>query len=119
MIAFLQNNITKEVYQAESQVKKGIATGIEDNFAKSSNNFSLYPNPSVNKFTIEFFEPLVSDSHIRIYDVQGLLVADYKGLPGITEYRVEDSGLKPGIYLVKLVEGVKQLGYKKLIITGK
>ena len=117
VVAFLQNNITKEVYQAASQVKLNIVTGIENHFTGSSKSFSLYPNPAVNKLTIGFSEPLAGDSDIKIYDLQGLLISAYKAGSGISEYAIDNLKLKSGIYLVRVSRGGIDLGFRKLIIT--
>ena len=118
VVAFLQNNITKEVYQAASQVKLNIVTGVENHFAGLSKSFSLYPNPTVNKLTIGFSEPLAGDSDIKIYDLQGLLISTYKAGSGISEYEISNLKLKSGIYLVRVSRSGTDLGFRKLIITG-
>jgi hypothetical protein len=118
VIVFLQNNITKEVYQASSQLKPNIATGIEKTAAGKGNSFSLFPNPAVNKLTIDFSEKLTGDADIKIYDLQGLLVSAYKAGSGISEYTIENLKLKAGIYLVRLSREGVDLGFRKLIITG-
>jgi hypothetical protein len=119
VIAFLQNNITKEVYQATSLLKPNITTGIGEVLNGKGKDFSLYPNPAVNKLTIGFSEPLNGDSDIKIYDLQGLLVSAYKAGPGISEYTVGNLKLKAGIYLVRVSMKGVDLGFRKLIITGE
>jgi hypothetical protein len=118
VIAFLQNNITKEVYQATSVLKPNITTGIGEVLNGTGKDFSLYPNPAVNKLTIGFSEPLTGDSDIKIYNLQGLLVSAYKAGPGISEYIVGNLKLKTGIYLVRVSMKGVDLGFRKLIITG-
>jgi hypothetical protein len=118
VVAFIQNNITKEVYQAASQVRQILVTGVENHYAGLSKSFSIYPNPAVNKLTINFSEPLAGDSDIRIYNLQGLLINSYKAGPGITEYTIGDMNLKSGIYLVRVSRGWTDMGFRKLIITG-
>jgi hypothetical protein len=92
-------------------------TGIENHFTGSSESFSLYPNPAVNKLTIGFSEPLAGDSDIKIYDLQGLLISAYKAGSGISEYAIDNLKLKSGIYLVRVSRGGIDLGFRKLIIT--
>jgi hypothetical protein len=118
IIAFIQNTVTKEVYQASSVLKPNIVTGIEDILNGKREGFSLYPNPAVNKLTIDFSEQLTGDTDIKIYDLQGLLVSAYKAGSGISEYTVDNLKLKAGIYLVRLSRKGVDLGFRKLIITG-
>ena len=118
VIAFIQSNITKELYQAASEVKQNIAVGIEDLLVNGENDFALYPNPAVNKLTITFAEPLKGDADIRIYNLQGLVISSYRAGTGITEFNIDDLSLKGGIYLVRVtVDGI-DYGFRKLLITG-
>ena len=118
VIAFVQNNISKEVYQASSQVNSNIVVGIENLLNAKADNFALYPNPAVNRLTITFEEPLVRNADIRIYDIQGTVIKTYKAGSGITEYTIENIGLKNGIYLIRVTKDGVNLGFKKLIVTG-
>jgi hypothetical protein len=118
VVAFIQNNITKELYQATSVVKQEISVGIEDLFGGKGNDFALYPNPALNPLTITFKEPLTHEADIRIYDFRGVVISSYKAGSGITEFFIDDLNLKGGIYLVRIVSGIEDLGYKKLVISG-
>ncbi|MGD0342375.1 MAG: T9SS type A sorting domain-containing protein, partial [Bacteroidales bacterium] len=118
IIAFIQNSITKEVYQASSQLKPKIATGVEKIAGGTGNSFSLYPNPAVNKLTIDFSEPLAGDSEIKIYNLEGLLIFEYKAGIGISQYTIGNLKLKNGLYLVRILRGGTDLGFKKLMIMG-
>ncbi len=118
VIAFIQNTITKEVYQASSDIHPDIVVGIEDPANVSGNGFILYPNPAVNKLTIRFKEPLARETDIRIYDIRGVVISSYKAGSGITEFFIDDLNLKEGIYLVRIsVKGI-DLGFRKLVVSG-
>lgn len=58
IIAFIQNSVTKEVYQVASEIKKDLIVGIENQFQGKGAGIAIYPNPAVNKLTIRFKEPL-------------------------------------------------------------
>ncbi len=118
VIAFIQNTITKEVYQATSEMHHDLAVGIEDTPGVSGSGFTLYPNPAVNKLTITFEEALSRETDIRIYDMRGVVIASYRAASGISQYSIDDLKLKGGIYLVRIVSGIEDLGYKKLVISG-
>ncbi len=119
VIAFIQNNITKELYQAASETKQEISVGIEDLFSGRGNDFALYPNPAVNKLTISFEEPLSREADIRIYDIRSVIIASYKTTSGISQFSIDNLNLKGGIYLVRITAGSTDLGFKKLIVSGK
>jgi hypothetical protein len=119
VIAFIQNTITKEIYQAASVVlQHNIAVGIEDTPDISGSGFTLYPNPAVNKLTISFKEPLAREADIRIYDIRGVVISSYKAGSGITEFFIDDLNLKGGIYLVRITAGATGLGFGKLVVRG-
>jgi len=119
VIAFIQNTITKEVYQAASILYHNLTVGIEDTPGISGSGFTLYPNPAVNKLTIAFKELLTREADIRIYDFRGVVIASYKTGSRITEFYIDDLNLKGGIYLVRITSGATDLGFKKLIVSGK
>jgi hypothetical protein len=119
VIAFLQNNITKEVYQAVSQIKPDVVVGIEKTFAWKGQDFRLYPNPAVNKLTIAFNQPLAQETDVRIFDMQGIEVSSFKAGSDQTEFTVNNLNLQPGLYLVRISADGIDLGFKKLVISGK
>lgn len=119
VIAFIQNNITKEVYQAESVLKPNITVGIDDLFTGNGKEFALYPNPASSKLTIAFEKPITSATDIKIYDYSGTLLKAYKTGTGGSEYVIEDLGLKNGIYLIRISSDGIDLGFKKLIVSDR
>jgi hypothetical protein len=117
IIAFIQNNNTKEVYQATSVIKPNIVVGFENLNGKNGNGFTVYPNPAVNNLTIEFEQPPVKETDIRIIDLRGVVVASYKAGPGVYDFRIENLSLKAGIYLVRLSAGGIDYGFRKLVVS--
>jgi hypothetical protein len=118
VIAFIQNTMTKEVYQASSFNYRNIHVGMEDAAAAAGKSFRLYPNPTVNNLTIEFKEPLSTEADILIIDVRGEIVRQYTTGRGITEFFIDNPGLKGGIYFVKVSAKGIDLGYQKLVVSG-
>jgi hypothetical protein len=60
---------------------------------------------------------LDADTDIYIYDFSGAIVRTYKAGSGVTEFTIDDLGLKEGIYLIKISSGGVNFGFKKLIIA--
>lgn len=119
VIAFLQNNLTKEIYQAASVISPDITVGINNLNADSKNGFELYPNPASSKLTVIFENPIKNVTDIRIYDFSGALIKTFKTGTGISEFVIDDLGLKNGIYLVRISSGGADTGFKKLIVTQR
>jgi hypothetical protein len=118
VVAFIQNTITKELYQATSEVIKNIVVGIENLFQGKGTDFALYPNPAVNILTISFEKPLANDADVRIYDLRGVVITSYKARSGLSEFTIEDLALRSGIYMVRISSKSFDLGFRKLIISG-
>ncbi|HOW41463.1 MAG TPA: T9SS type A sorting domain-containing protein [Bacteroidales bacterium] len=118
VVAFIQNNITREVYQASSMFAKKIAVGIEKPGIIGNIGFSVYPNPARHQLSFSFDEALQDDTEIFIYDFSGTIVRTYRTGAGETEFTVDDLGLKDGMYLIKVSSGGMSKGFKKLIISG-
>jgi hypothetical protein len=119
VIAFIQNNITKEIYQAESNVKLNIIVGIDNLFTNNGNGFSLYPNPAYDRLTIAFEKSLQAETEIMIYNYTGDKIRTIKTGAGQSEYTIDDLGLKNGIYLVRVKSGGLDWGFRKLVVSGK
>ena len=117
VIAFLQNSITKEVYQAQADTINNIAVGI-GNLPATEARFSLYPNPATTELTILFEKETGRETEIKIYNYSGTIVKTIKPGAGLSEYLIENLGLKNGIYLVRVSNGTTESGYKKLVVTG-
>ncbi len=82
-------------------------------------NFALYPNPAVNRLTIDFREPLAGDADIRIYDLQGNIVSAYIAGSDIAQYTIDNLNLKQGLYLIRISRGGINLGFRKLVVAGE
>lgn len=119
VIAFIQDAISKKVYQAFSSIQPDIFVGIESPEGRKKADFILYPNPAVNRLTIEFSEPLTGETDIRIYDIQGLPVLTLKAESGLYEYTIDNLSLKQGLYMVRISRKGIDLGSRKLVVSGR
>jgi hypothetical protein len=118
VIAFIQNSVTKELYQATSLIEPDVIVSIEKPRKADQIDFALYPNPAEARLTIRFGEMLKSETDIFIYDYSGAIVRTFKAGSGQTEFTIDDLGLRDGIYLIRISSGGVYFGYKKLIIAG-
>jgi hypothetical protein len=119
VIAFIQDAISKKVYQAFSSSQQDIFVGIESPEGREKADFILYPNPAVNRLTIEFAEPLIGETDIRIFDIRGLPVLTYKAESGLEEYIIDNLKLKQGLYMVRISRKGIDLGSRKLVVAGR
>jgi len=48
-----------------------------------------------------------------------VVIASYRTTSGISQFSIDDLNLKGGIYLVRITSGSTDLGFRKLIVSGK
>lgn len=78
-------------------------------------DFTLYPNPAVDKTLLEFPE-VKSRSTIFVRDINGNLLSELK-VESLTAQWLDLKNFKPGIYIITVISGNNK-GSKKLIITN-
>jgi len=120
IIVFLQNNLTKEVYQAKSTVEINIPTGLRNLLMDEPNiQFAIYPNPAYHDVVVSFREALDEDLTLKVYNGTGLLVRTENIFKGDSQLALNDLNLPEGIYIIRLEKSGVTAGYKKLIITKR
>lgn len=113
VIAFIQNNNTKEIYQSELASNTAITSaGVHEK------KFSprIYPNPASDNLWIEFgktTEPLV----VHIINPAGKLAAEYLIEGGANKTNISLNHLPNGVYFVKTIQAGKLLATEKLIVS--
>jgi len=72
--------------------------------------FYLYPNPAISQFSLGYLLPCTSETSVEIYTIDGLILKSMHGIvqqEGINRinFNVNDLGIKPGLYIVKFING--------------
>ena len=80
-------------------------------------NFALYPNPTKGKLRLQF-ETLASQVKINLVDLQGRLInsAVFEQAASVFNKELDYSQVVPGLYLLQIQNGNKQL-VKKILIN--
>lgn len=118
IIAFIQNNVTRKIYQASVSAIQDVSVGVDDIYGSSA-GFTLYPNPSQGRIVIDFAEPLVSTAVIEVIDQSGSVLLQYNAEAGRSFIGIDDLGLKQGLYIVRMRAGNIVKGTRKLVVTGR
>ncbi len=119
--AFLQDESSREVYQAETNdtVTAGptfvVPLGDPDDRGL---NFILYPNPARDEFTILFEHTLTGRIRMELYNALGGLAGEYQLEPGLDRYSVYAGALNRGIYLIRLIRGDRVVGMARLAVIN-
>lgn len=79
--------------------------------------FEAYPNPVSRggELRLAFSEPLLQGAGLRVFDMQGRLMAEYPVPAGSREFSMSLPSWAPGMYLVRLADGRSE-GFIKLVI---
>jgi hypothetical protein len=115
VVAFIQDDQTKEVYQAAFSNPYAI-TAIEDREFISSNNMIIYPNPAIGNVAVKFRDPLKEVSVLNIMDNTGRIIYTRKLYGSEQLIDIPLNGIKAGLYIVRLSDNKNILCTEKLII---
>ena len=113
IVAFVQNTVTKEIYQSEISTPT-LATGIYKALNKSTRLFDVFPTIASDHLTIQMLK-WSADARLKVINAIGESV--YAATPQNTNIEVATSGLADGIYFVQVNNG-SQVETKKIIISN-
>ncbi|MFZ5970546.1 MAG: PKD domain-containing protein [Bacteroidota bacterium] len=105
VVVFLQDETTKEVYQAEIHkflYRPAQITGLEPGLTIS--DVTLYPNPADEEVTIVLPRAAVADVNVQLYDQAGRALQQTSIPKGDREKTLNVKDLPASLYLIKLEE---------------
>ncbi len=118
VIAFIQNNITREIYQATVSEITDVSVGIDDVYGEEA-GFILYPNPSSGRVALLFSDTPGPGAFVEITDQTGVARRKYSVDPGSETFVIDDHGLSNGVYIVRVISGNVIRGIRKLVVSGR
>jgi hypothetical protein len=77
--------------------------------------FRLWPNPVSGEAQVAFYQPAPQGARLRVFNAQGMPVAQQDVPPGSTAARMDFSGLPPGLYLVQYLRQGRVLQVEKVV----
>ena len=113
VVVFVQNNSTKEIYQAKLFTPDNLPSSISDMKRDDEQSALIYPNPSTGKFNIK----LSSDQNIESFEIVDLL-GNIKYEQTFNEKTRESNvalNLPAGSYIL-IVNGFSSVSYRQLLI---
>ncbi len=117
IVAFLQDELTHEIYQVCTDDTSGIIDGINyPEKDKEKWDALVYPNPANDWVNIDFPETKAGNLTIQIYTLNGKSVLTEKILKGVTRYELNTGNLNNGIYLIRILNKDNVLAFKKLVV---
>jgi hypothetical protein len=111
VIAFVQNYITKEVYQSDWTYEAPVITSLTKNSANKNDEYvEVFPNPTENILSVDYFIKYKKNVSISLSTLSGNLVMQKElgeQMPGTYYTRMDVSNYSKGIYLLKVKTGNK------------
>jgi hypothetical protein len=101
-----------------AQVKE-FYVGEHEFVKKEESTINVYPNPVIDRFTIEFEVTESADLHIELHKLNGNFIKSlYNSYtkPGGYQFSFNKNVLPPAIYVLTLVSNGKILKYEKVVI---
>jgi len=117
-VLFIQDEDSKDVYQAAYTEKLSTITAIENLFYTDiANNFLIYPNPASDFIIIQLKQKIEDKLYVHIYNDNGILVKS-EVIPNNAAYLEMDvDNLPDGIYFIKISDN-HTLSFTKNIIIN-
>jgi len=115
VVAFIQDDMTKEVYQAEI-INPYAVSGIEDIIPEEKNRMVLYPNPAYDHVVVSLKEKLRGTAILKLTDYTGRNVYSRKLNRGEQLINVSLDEFDSGLYIVTLYDEKNILFSEKLVV---
>jgi len=115
VVAFIQNEITQEIYQAELDTR-AVVTNTDDPVNEVNDGFSIYPNPADDLLYITIREPS-ENLNVELISNLGRIIYSTVIPVGTTLYTIPVNDLPHGIYLLRINDQSKLTGSWKVVVT--
>jgi len=119
VIAFVQNNKSKEVYQVAFNDSAQLSSSVivEQIVDALNYDFALFPNPTRNNATLLLGDEIVGDIQVVILNQMGQVVSTEILSDGTTKSQIDLSSQSSGVYFVQINSHGHNLGVKKLVLN--
>jgi hypothetical protein len=103
LVAFIQDENSREVYQVGTSSEFGIPTFVDlPSIDFNKPGLVFYPNPATDYLFIEFGENLTGDHILEIYNLSGYMVRTEILKGGRSNYEISTESLQRGVYLFSI-----------------
>jgi len=119
VIAFIQDENTREIYQAAID-EYDMHTALEEEISipeTAGRRFILFPNPASHEVFIGFDEVLDKKAKADLYDVSGRLVLSCGLYPGNKLYKINLDDCTEGLFFIRITAENQFIGLQKMILS--
>jgi len=117
VVVFLQNAVSKNVYQAASNDPDLGATSVQEIMKARDMSMMVYPNPATDRAYVMFADiPGSSKVELQLFNHLGSLVRNEIMEPGLEIHEFDLSGLNRGVYFIRAIQNGRIIEVSKLMI---
>ena len=120
VIAFIQDEVTHEIYQAMID-KFDVRTALENEHdihrSTGNNSFIAFPNPAYNEIFIRFDEVLIKNTRADLFDINGKLIMTKELFPGFRVHAITMEDFPEGFYFMRITSDNQFIGLQKIVIS--
>jgi hypothetical protein len=119
VIAFIQDENTREVYQSAIN-EYDLHTVLEEKNSipdASGPGFVLFPNPVKHEVFIGFDEILLRKAKADLYDINGRLILSRELFPGNKLFIINLDACTEGLFIMRVTSENQFIGFQKLILS--
>ena len=118
VVAFVQNEVTREIYQVASiniDNKTNTLTGLENQIVRGV-DFTIYPNPANQSFKVSFDDAIPMDTKWTLFDQMGRIMKE--GIMDKNRYEliIETGEISSGLYFLQLYDEMYRWEPKRVMI---
>ncbi len=120
-IVYVQNQVTKEIYQGGSiglGDKENVITAIERQFL-SGEDFAIFPNPANESLSVVFQSPVTDNVRYELMDQTGKVLIHGLVHPGEESIELDTEDLPQGVYLINVFQNDYSMLPRKVVITHR
>ncbi|MBN2763990.1 MAG: T9SS type A sorting domain-containing protein, partial [Bacteroidales bacterium] len=120
VVAFVQNEASKEIYQAMIDLFDVPTALRNENIihrSKESIGFIVFPNPVRDEAWLRFDEETVKKTRVELFDINGKLIMTQEVFPGAKQYAITMSDCPEGLYFIRITSDNRLMGLQKLVIA--
>jgi hypothetical protein len=120
LVAFVQDEITKEVYQAAVDLTPDflpttVITKVED--PEYANKINLYPNPANQELQVVLPAPVAKPTLVNMIDAFGKVAHQLMFNSGEQQKTIRTTEFTAGVYIVQIGTPEGGMVYRKVVIT--
>lgn len=118
IVAFLQDELTRDIYQVVSDDTSKVSDdpGVGIKISERNVEVNVYPNPAKDLLVVEFSEIPNNDQRIEIWSTNGKMVLSEKLFKGVSRFEADVQNFNNGLYFVRILDKTRVLATKKLVI---